>query len=381
MNITSVKDSLGRKITGASLDSVQGISDYSLFKEAAVNLIGEIKPIETTRHATINIFDGIYDYSPSADLNSIADIRPQTYDRNRSDNAQHRFMAEFDRNKNIESNEFSIEWRDGYKLLRYARNVGKSIGIDETIDDNWTAGTGVSNIAEDTIIYAEGNRSLRFDVTSGTNLITWAGTTTKDLSTHTNRSSFFRWVYYPDSSFISSLKLRVGSSSANYYEITGVIHFGSIRSGWNLYRFDWNGVADAGTTDETAIDYVRLELTTTSSDTDIRIGQLSSKLPVPREYVYYSNYLFRNTSGTFLEIPTADTDIVNLDTDGENLFIEECARIAARELQNNDLRRQYEIELYGDDKVGGGYARYRAHKPSEEKKKTGNYGMKPRWKN
>lgn len=385
MNITTLKDVLGRKIRGANLDSVQGISDYSLFKEAGVNLLLELNPIETVRHATLNIFDGIYDYAPATDVKSLADIRPQTYNRSRADNAQHLYLGEFDRRKQNQENEFSLEYQDASKVLRYARDVGNSIAVDETIDDNWTAGTGVSNIAEDTITYAEDGRSLRFDVSSGSNLISWNGTSTKDLSKHTNRSSFFRWVYYPDSSIITSLTLRVGSSSSDYYEITGAIHFGSIRTGWNLYRFNWDGVADSGTTDETKIDYVRLALVTTSADTDIRIGRLYSKLPSPREYVYYSNYLFRSSSGTFKEAPTVDTDIINLDIDAENLFVYECARIAARELQNRELVDEYTAWLYGvpatrkSKEIIGQYARYKARRPSEEKKKVGNYGMKPRW--
>ena len=381
MNITSLKDSLSRKITGANLDAVQGISDYSLFKEAAVNILSEINPAETIRHATLNVYDGVYDYSPATDVKSLADIRPQSYQRNRSDNAQHRYMSEFDRKKEGQENLFSLEWRDGSKLLRYARDVGNSIVIDDMTVARWTAGTGVSNIAQDTILYAEDNLSLRFDVSSGTNLISWDGTSTKDISKHTNRSSFFLWVYYPDSSIITSLKYRVGSSSANYYEITGSIHFGTIRNGWNLYRFDWDGISDSGTTDETKIDYERFALVTTSADTDIRFGKTSSKLPAPREYVYYSNYLFRSSSGTFKEVPTVDTDIVNLDIDAENIFLTECARIAARELRNTELKNEYQTELYGDAKTVGLIGRYKARKPSEEKKKVANYGMLPNYKN
>ena len=115
---------------------------------------------------------------------------------------------------------------------------------------------------------------------------------------------------------------------------------------------------------------MRFELTTTSVDTDIRIGKLSSKLPAPREYVYYSNYLFRSSSGTFKEIPTVDTDIVNLDIDAENIFLTECARIAARELHNTELKNDYQTELYGDIKTVGLIGRYKARKPSEEKKKV-----------
>ena len=374
MNITSLKSALDRKLRGAKADDVQGVSDYSLFKEAGVNVMNEMDPAETVRRATLNIFDGIYDYTPAADVKELIDVRPQTYERYSDDRSRRRFIEDFDFRKRNENNDFSLEYLEGTKILRYARDVGNSISVAETLDDNWTAGTGVSNIAEDTIIFSENSRSLRFDASSGSNLITWAITTPKvDLSTHTQKSSFFLWVYYPDSSLITSLTLRVGSSASDYYEITGTIHFGSIRSGWNLYRFDWSGVSDSGTTDEANTDYVRLALVTTATATNIRIGKLTSKLPTPREYVYYSYYLFRSSSGTFKEVPTVDTDVVNLDTDGENIFLLECARIAARELSNDKMKQDYTEELFGNGRplerggTVGLYARYRARRPSDSK--------------
>ena len=368
-SITNVKDALPRKLRGASLDAVQGISDYSLFKEAAVNVLNEIDPAETVRKATLNIFDSIYDYDPNDDVKELLDIRPQTYERLQTDRSRRRFSEDFDFRKANQANDFTIEYIDGTKILRYARDVGGSITITETTDDNWTAGTGVSNIAEDTIIYAEDGRSLRFDVSSGSNLLEWNGDSTIDLDNHELRSSLFLWVYYPNSSLITSLTIRIGSSSSLYYTITGVIHLGAIKTGWNLYRFDWNGATQTGDTDETKVDYVRIALVTTAADTDIRIGRLSSKMPEPREYLYYSSYLFRSSSGTFKEVPTVDTDIVNLDIDGENIFLLECARIAARELGNDKMKADYTEELYGNagKDIEGLYARYRARRPSEGK--------------
>lgn len=345
------------------MDDVEGISDWSLFKEAAVNVINQIDPAETVRRATIDIFDGVYTYDPADDVKEIVDIRPQTTSRTTTDNASRVFSEEFDQTKS--SNDFTLEYQDGTKILRYARDVGNSINITETIDDNFTAGTGVSNIAEDTVVFAESNRSLRFDVSSGSNLLTWDGDSVIDLSGHTNKSSFFLWVYIPDSSLFTSITVRVGSSSTNYYEITGALFFGSIRSGWNLYRFNWNGATETGTTDETAIDYVRFAIVMSSADTDIRIGTLSSKLPTPREYLYYSSYLFRTTSGTWLETPNNDDNIVNIDTDGHNIFIEECCLLIADGLTRPEAAQKHLNRLYGTAQQVGLYDRYKTRKPPE----------------
>lgn len=376
MNITTLKDKLSRKFRGASLDDVQGIQNYSLFGETAGNLMMRIDPMETVRHSEINIFDGIYDYASPTDLKGkkIIDIRPQV-NRLTGDNSSQTFIEDFDRDK--EEQKFSVEFDEATKFIRYKNSVGNSIIINETATTNWTAGTGVSNIAEDTILFAEGNSSLRFDASSGTNLLTWAGTAV-DISAHTQKGSFFMWVYYPDSSLITSLKLRIGSSSANYYEITGSIHFGSIRSGWNLYRFDWNGATDAGTTDEANTDYARFELTTTSADTDIRFGRLSSKLPSPHEFVYYSNAIFRPSSGsTWLTQPTADGDILNLEHDAENIYIYECCATIASDLQRYDDMTKFNriLGIRDDGSMNGEglYGSYKKNKPSEAIRPSATY--------
>lgn len=363
--IGTITSRLARKFKGSSIDDVQGISDYSVFGEAATNLLAHLDPMETVRHAELNIYQGIYDYTAQTDIKGkkVIDIRPQV-GRVFSDNYSQTYTEDLDRDKDNKT--FTVEFDEGTKFLRIVdRNLTNSISVADSDSSNYTAGTGVSNIAQDTVFYAEGARSVRFDVSSGTNLITWAGTAV-DLSTHTNKSSFFLEVYWPDASIISSIKLRVGSDSSNYYEITGSVHFGSARTGWNLYRFDWDGVSDAGTTDEANTDYVRYEITTTSADTDIRIGALTSKLPYPREVVYYSSYLFRNTGNTsWLAVPTADTDILNLDVDAETIFFYECCYIIASDMQREDEKEKYQRMLYGDSSRSGLYADYKTDKPSE----------------
>lgn len=364
MNLLGIKNILSRKFRGVNLDDVQGISNYSVFGEAASNLTSKIDPIETIRHGSINIFDGIYDYTSPTDLKGkkIADIRPQV-NRSSTHDVSQTFLEDFDRDK--ESLKFSVEFNDGTKFIRYNDPVGNSIVVtDVSATTSWAASAGGANLAIDTILFAENSSSLRFDVGVTGGIVTYTPSTGVDLSTHTQKSSFFMWVYLPDSSILTSLKIRVGSSITNYYEITGSIHFGSIRNGWNLYRFDWNGVSDSGTTDESAIDYVRVALVTTSADTDIRIGSLSSKLPKPEEFVYYSDSLFRPVSGsTWLTIPTLDTNIVNLENEALNIFIYECCSIISDDMQTYDDSVKFRSKLIGE---GGLYDDYKKNKPGEE---------------
>ena len=103
-----------------------------------------------------------------------------------------------------------------------------------------------------------------------------------------------------------------------------------------------------------------------SSDTDIKIDNIFSALGEVQDVVYYSKYLFRNTSGTWLESPTADSDIVNLNDDAENMFVYECIRLAALGLQGrSETYLTYTAMLYGDDKDEGEYSRYSVRNPEE----------------
>jgi len=386
MTVSQLKTVLNRKFHGSNIDDVQGISDFTVFEEAGNNLLSHIDPFETVRHGELNLFNEVYDYglsSAAPDLKGkkILDIRPQG-DRASSEDFRQTFTEEFDRDKRHENEWFSVEFDEATKFLRLNKAVSHSVTLTDLEDGNYTAGTGVSNITEDTILFHDSGKSIRFDVSSGSNLLTWAGTAV-DLSDHTNKSSFFLWVYYPDSSIITSLTLRVGSSASDYYQITGSIHFGSIRTGWNLYRFDWNGATETGSVSEDAMDYMRLALVTTSADTDVRIGKLASKLPSPHELVYYSNCLFRPSSGsTWLSKPTAESDIINLETEAQNLFLYECCVIIADDMQVAQEAQKFRTKLGIDDLgelTGSGlYAQYKQDKPSEAIRPTTRYYTKRR---
>lgn len=367
MTISDIKNILNRKFRGANIDEVQGISDYTVFEEAASNLLSEIDPYETVRTSEINLFNDIFDYSAPSDLKGkkILDIRPQA-NRSSAEDFRQTFTEDFDRDKDITNNFFTVQFDEASKFLRINKSVSNSITVTDLTSSNYTATSGVSNIAEDTILHFGDGKSIRFDVASGANLLTWAGTSV-DLSDHTQKSTFFLPIYLPDASIISSIVMRVGSDSSNYYSITGSIQYGSARNGYNIYKFEWNGVSDSGTTDESAIDYVRLAITTTSADTDIRIGKLASKLPAPHEIVYYSNSIFRPTSGsTWLTKPTALTDILNLEHEAQNIFIYECCVIIADDLQRENESMKFYSHLHGDAQKRGLYQQYKEDKPTEK---------------
>lgn len=367
MNLTAVKNILGRKMAGANIDDILGVSDFSIFKEAAANMVNEIDLAETVRHTQIEIFQDVYDYNPPDDIKSLVDIRPQS-GRDVTDNPTHRFTEEFDQQKSNKNDDFTLEWVDATKILRYAKPVGNNAGVHD-MDGLATNGTWdgtASNIALDTFNPFKGSGSIIADYNTG-EYIENDNMTEVDLSDHKNKSNMMIYGYFPDASLVTNINLRWGNSDTVYFDRTVTApQIGSFKNGWNLIPFAWNGASETGTVDATAIDYIRITPTLSSSDTDIKFDNVFSALGEIRDFVYYSKYLFRDTSGTWLETPTDDTDIINLDTDAENLYVYECIRLAALGLQGQEsIYNTYTDLLYGTPQQVGAYSRYKTRNPEE----------------
>jgi hypothetical protein len=379
--ISTFKSELQRKLRGTSLARVADFN--STVGEAAGNLLAEIDPIETVRIAQLSgaVHDDVYDYTAPSDLkgSKIVDIRPQV-NRNLSDNPSQRGMQDFDLRKTIADDVFSIYWDDGTKWIRYSKDVNSRQKVIDgmaslTANGSWSAGDDATSLVKDTVRSISGGASLKFNLSGATTAgyIENSTLTAVDLTSHDEQSSLFLWVYIPDSSIITNYILRWGNDSSNYWSQTVTQQaFGSFQNGWNFLKFDWNGATETGTVAPATIDYVRITVTYDgTADTDLRVDQLFSSIGEETETVYYSKYLFRNTSGTWLEAPTADTDVINLDTDSYNILLYEAARIVTQEVGGEDSRSDYQYHtamLYGDGNMPGLYKLYKRSNLSQSEK-------------
>lgn len=192
--------------------------------------------------------------------------------------------------------------------------------------------------------------------------------TVVDLSDHENKSTLFLPGFFPDASFVTNINLQWGSSDTVYFDRTVTApHFGSFKNGWNVLAFAWNGATETGTVDTENINFLKITPTLGTSDTDIKFGPCWSSPGELRDIIYHSKYLFRSSTGTWKETPTIDTDVVNLDSDTENLFVYECVRLAALGIQGQDsLYQEYNNILYGEAGKPGAYSRYKTRNPDED---------------
>lgn len=342
--VANLKSDLEAIVHGTNLYKVTNLTE--LINRGARDVLTDVDPQETIRIEQINtpIFSDVFDYALPADIkgNKVIDIRPQV-DRTLSENVTQTYSENFDLYKTREN--FTIEFDSGTKYLRINKNIVTPIQIHnmDTIDDNgtWAVGDDAQNLAVDTLFKVQGSASLKFDLDGSTTAGYIENSTfvAKDLTEHENVSSLFLYVYFPDSSIVTSVDLRWGDNTTNFWNVTSTTPHNqtSFQNGWNLMRFDWNGATETGAPDASSVNYARVTINYDgTADTDIRVDIITSNIGEIYDIVYYSRFLFSNASGTFIEETTTDTDTVNLATETYDLLLYKIAELAAQQIQAQD---------------------------------------------
>lgn len=163
--------------------------------------------------------------------------------------------------------------------------------------------------------------------------------TAVDLSTVEDQSYFFTWVYIPNASNLTSVNLRIGSSSSDYWSLTTTQtqQGTAFVNGWNLCQFPWSSMISTGSPDSSSIDYARITLTISGAMVGCLLNGLDSILGTVLSYSYYSKYLFRDAvTGAFQETVTDGSNLINLDTETFNLYVNLVAMYAVQQQQGMD---------------------------------------------
>lgn len=379
--IQDLKSDISGLSHGTDISHITNLSE--LIWRAGRKVLGRLDPRETRRiqNLTNPIHDKIYNCTLPTDMKRIVDIRPQVK-RNRDDKMRQRFGKTFDIEKAIQDDILTVQHDSSRKFLRLSKNISPAptvVNDLNSLTDNgtWSASGDATNVAEDTQFFISGSTSIKFDLTSDGGIVN-NDMTEVDLSTHEDISTLFVWVYFPDASIITNVDLRWGSSTTTYWNATETDQYDStaFRNGWNQLGFAWNGATKTGSPDSSVIDYLRVQVTSTEADTDIRVDNITSSLGEIWEIVYYSNLLFRNSSGTWINKPTSDSDIINLDEDSYNILLMEVMIEVSRQVAGEDATfdiNEAEKDLYGTGNRVGLYQLYNKKYPGEAIKPIGSY--------
>lgn len=242
----------------------------------------------------------------------------------------------------------------------------------------WVSAGSASQTIVDNTVYYHNPASLRFTLTGAS-----AGTLTKtiatqDLSSYEGVGVVFLAVWAPNATDLTSLTLRLGSSTADYFEVTATEGFlGEIQSNnWQLVAFDLAGAPETGTVDIDNVDYAQLSFAHAATITNIRVGGLWVALPNPHEILFQSSAIFRTPANVMSQIITSDGDTIVLNDAAYQLLEHESALTIAIQ-QGGDLSSGFiqtlRLILYGGGNDPGLYDRYRANNPSAQLRTIGSY--------
>lgn len=337
---------------GGTLNKVRNF--YDACQRAAGNILLRTDPAETRRIANLTnaVHDDIYDYTAPSDLKKVIDIRPQT-NRTNADNFSQWFAEEFDKYKDRWDDIFQIRHSDGTKSLRISKDISPAPitvhDMNSLTDSGTVAIVGTaSGLKVSTQYYITGNKSIEFDLAADGDGIQITGMSAIDLTDHDEISEHFIRVYLPSTSGITSITPVWGNDlTANYW--TGTAQTAqadgtAFRVGWNIIKTGWT--TETGTVAPATIDSLKLTFSITSAISNVRVDYWSSSIGEIFEIEYYSKYLFRSSSGTFKEIPTSDDDIINLDTETYNIFLNELLIECAKQIQGVDSA--FDIKASGE---------------------------------
>lgn len=386
-SISTMEQELEAMLHGTTLNQITNL--VGLENRAARQLLLDIDPQETKRVVEfVNpIFNTVYNYPIADDVkgNKLIDIFPQVQ-RLPWDVWSQSYNQAFDVTKqNIFSlkNMFTMNFNTGLKSIRInAPFLNAPVVVNQiegiALNGTWAVGGTASSLAVNNTNFAQGAGSLQFNATTGASYIENSTMTAVDLSAVVNQSSLFVWVYVPTGSNLTSVELRFGSSSANYYALTVTQNQqgNAFVNGWNLCQFPWVSTSTVGTPVSTAINYARVTLTMAANATACLVNGLDSILGTILNYSYYSKYLFRDaTTGAFQETVSDTSNLINLDTESYNLYVNLVALYAVQQQQGLD--GLFFDSSFFQNAYQQGLERYKAMYKSELQKPQSIYYKQP----
>lgn len=318
----------------------------------ARRLLEEIDLRSTKRKSVLgtDLFDDIYSYPSPTDLkgSAIIDFDPQV-NRDRTFRIELVTEQEFEQKKRVRNNIVALATDELVPRILFSGNVDDTILVTATLDSTtaegtWTAFSDATNIQNDSANFVKGGGAISYDLT-GSGVEAGIQNTTIpqfDITEFTNQGQIFVWAYINSITNLTNFIIRIGNDlTTNYYTqtITQTNEATSFVNGWNLLRFDFASMTLNGTVTATEVDSIRIYMTKTSgkSDDGYRFDHVELHTGQIHDIIYYSRFAWQSSGGTFLEDSTADTDLINAETDEVDGFIFRMKMELFRELRRFDL--------------------------------------------
>lgn len=388
--VASLKTGVSAILTGIDIDEVADI--YGDFQRAVSTFIQKAPVLEASGRESIMLYDNVDTYNAPETIfgGALIDVRPQGRERNWWDDVQKMPILRFDLNKNYATPSgyrVTFESRKKDILMRILQNVApQAVTLDSMTDtDGWTLSGDATGLAEDSTVFYHAPNSLRFNLTAaGTQArMTKTLDNALDLSAYEGVGVAFLAIYMPDqtsASPITSVRARIGSSAASYYEVTETEGFlgAFYKNDFLLIAFDQAGATRVGSPDFSAVDYIQVAINFDGTATpNVRLGDFFMALPSAHEVLFYSPAVFVHDEDDASMRITDDNDEILFHPAAFNLYVQEAAREVAKNQGGNtgsELVRSIDQVLEGIPGVKVGlYQQFRGDNPSEELRQVGSY--------
>lgn len=310
--IADVQTPLNTFIRDTTTDSVSAAERLEAINEATAWLIEQTTNDHQIRTYNLDYVPTIHSYKISsalADFLEPADLRRAEADQDMP--ATRKATREMAEDIAVGSSEFAfgIQRKDGaaYAIInlqgKYQSQVLATFDTTTADGGTWVAAQDASNVATDDSNFTAGSGSVSFDVSGATTVAQLSSTiTSQDLSEFADNAILTLDVHIPDATYTSSVTLYWGNSSTVYYSVTSTTDMqgNTIASGDNTFKFNWADATETGSVDDTAIDYVRIDINYSASqgaDTGYRLDNLQIAKP-ERLVFYYMSHRLGTESGT-----------------------------------------------------------------------------------
>lgn len=368
---------------GGTLNKVR--NKYQMYERSASKFLLKNKPLTVMRIAALSstIHDDVYNYALPSDFLSIVDLIPQD-NRGSWDSAYRTYAGKFDLEKAIKDKVISLEGSGGAKIARINWRSHAPVVVNAmdslTANGTWSAVASAASLSANTLFKVSGSGAIEFNVVASADGIQNTSMTTLDLTDEDEVADFFVWIYFPSvptsvtGVWGNDLTTKYWTSTAQTTQADAT----SFRVGWNLIKFPWSTATETGTVVPTTIDSFKITIATgTVPMNNVRIDNITCSIGRNFDIKYYSKYLFTNSAGSWLSLPTTDDDNVMVDNDALPLFLFELLKDMAHQLEGSDAG--FDI-TYARQELEELFPHFRTENPNQSKKAISSYAAGPRWR-
>jgi len=384
--ITQIKEHLIGMSHGGTLNKIR--NQEALFERSASKFLQKCKPLETMRTAPLSapIHDDLNDYALPSDYNSLIDLIPQD-NRGSWDVAFRNAAGRFDLEKAIKNRTVSLEGSEGSKIIRinWKSRSSKLLNTCDSLTANgtWSIVATASGLVIDEITKRKGSASLRFDVATTGDGIDNDDMTAIDMTDEDEVADVIFDLYIKNAADLAnfnSITAIWGNNLTTAYW-TGVAQTAqadgtAFKVGWNNIKVSWNTATETGTVAPATIDSFKTTVNIDAAISDLRIDDIRFSIGRNFDMKYHSKFLFKTTAGVYISRPASDDDNVTIDNDSLPIFLYECLKEVAHQVEGTDSA--FDIN-YARQELEELYPAFRSEYPDQRKKMISSYGGAPRW--